>query len=166
VERPQLTETELVSYLIFGRPSFAVNNGPAGTGNPAALEAGLSYLSGALSSEIQRTLITDLGIPLDYLDIRTGSATFSNSSVSGSSTQVAQVSAGWQLGRKWFVALTADLCTSGTNFYPNAEYRLSRPVRFKASVEPTYPCTLGQVDASQSRKRYQVGFDVLWDREY
>jgi hypothetical protein len=72
-QHPPLSETELVSYLMFGRSSFAVNSGGAASQNQsAALATGISYFSSALSSEIQRTLISDLGVPIDYLDIRPG----------------------------------------------------------------------------------------------
>ncbi|HEY7027942.1 MAG TPA: translocation/assembly module TamB domain-containing protein [Gemmatimonadales bacterium] len=167
-QHPPLSETELVSYLMFGRSSFAVNSGGAASQNQsAALATGISYFSSALSSEIQRTLISDLGVPIDYLDIRPG--TVSSGSVSATSSgasQVAQVTAGWQVGRKWYLALLTDVCTSGTNFYPSAEYRLNRPLRFKLAVEPTTPCTINTFDPSQNRKRYQVGLDTLWSLDY
>jgi len=167
-QHPPLSETELVSYLMFGRSSFAVNSGGAASQNQsAALATGISYFSSALSSEIQRTLISDLGVPIDYLDIRPG--TVSSGTVSASSSgasQVAQVTAGWQVGRKWYLALLTDVCTSGTNFYPSAEYRVNRPLRVKLAVEPTTPCTINTFDPSQNRKRYQVGLDTLWSLDY
>jgi translocation and assembly module TamB len=165
---PPLSETEVVSYLMFGRSSFAVNSGGSATqGQSTALAAGLSYMSSALSSEIQRTLISDLGVPIDYLDIRPGTLSSGPATTTGGGAlQVAQVSAGWLVGRKWYLALLTDVCTSGTTFYPSAEYRLNRPLRFKLAVEPTTPCTLNTFDPSQSRKRYQVGVDVLWDLDY
>jgi translocation and assembly module TamB len=164
---PPLSETEVVSYLMFGRSSFAVNSGgSANQGQSTALAAGLSYMSSALSSEIQRTLISDLGVPIDYLDIRPGTLSSGPATATGGALQVAQVSAGWLVGRRWYLALLTDVCTSGTTFYPSAEYRLNRPLRFKMAVEPTTPCTLNTFDPSQSRKRYQVGVDVLWDLDY
>jgi translocation and assembly module TamB len=167
-QHPPLSETELVSYLMFGRSSFAVNSGGAASQNQsAALATGLSYFSSALSSEIQRTLISDLGVPIDYLDIRPGTVSSGTvSATSSGASQVAQVTAGWQVGRKWYLALLTDVCTSGTNFYPSAEYRLNRPLRFKLAVEPTTPCTINTFDPSQNRKRYQVGFDTLWSLDY
>jgi translocation and assembly module TamB len=167
-QRPPLSETELVSYLMFGRSSFAVNSGGAPNQNQSvALAAGLSYFSSALSSELQRTLISDLGVPIDYLDIRPGTVSSGGAiATSGGGSQLAQVTAGWQVGRKWYLALLTDVCTTGTTFYPSAEYRVNRPLRFKLAVEPTTPCTLNTFDPSQTRKRYQVGLDVLWDLDY
>jgi TamB, inner membrane protein subunit of TAM complex len=163
--RPALSQTELVSYLMFGRPTFSLQ-GQAGQGSQyAAVEAGLSYLSSALSSEIQRSLISDLGVPIDYLDIRTGGAGVGLSGQSGSA-QVATVAAGWQIGRRWFVTLVADLCTNTQRFYPNAEFRMSRQIRLKTSVEPAYSCQVALNQPALSVNKYQVGLDLLWDREY
>ncbi len=165
-QRPSLSQTELVSYLMFRRPTFSLQ-GQGGQGSQyAAVQAGLTYLSSALSSELQRTLISDLGVPIDFIDIRTGGAgTVGLSSQSGSA-QVAQVAAGWQIGRRWFVTLVADLCTNAQRFYPSAEFRISRGLRLKASVEPTYSCQAAVINPALSTNKYQVGLDVLWEREY
>jgi hypothetical protein len=76
------------------------------------------------------------------------------------------VAAGWQIGRKWFVSLVADLCTNAQRFYPNAEFRMSRQLRLKTSVEPAYTCQAAQINPALSTNKYQVGLDVLWEREY
>lgn len=164
--RPALSQTELVSYLMFSRPTFSLQ-GQAGQGSQyAAVETGLSYLSSALSSEIQRTLISDLGVPIDYIDIRAGGAGAAGLGGQAGAAQVAQLAAGWQIGRRWFVTLVADLCTNATRFYPNAEFRMTRQLRLKASVEPAYSCQVALNQPTLSVNKYQVGFDVLWDREY
>lgn len=163
--RPALSQTELVSYLMFGRPTFSLQ-GTNGQGSQyAAVQAGLSYLSSALSSEIQRSLISDLGVPIDYLDIKTGGAGAGLAGQTGSA-QVATVAAGWQIGRRWFVSVVADLCTNTQRFYPNAEYRMSRQLKLKTSVEPAYSCQVALNQPALSVSKYQVGLDLLWDREY
>jgi len=165
-QRGALSQTELVSYLMFGRPTFSLQGQGTQGSQYAAVQAGVSYLTSAFSSELQRTLISDLGVPIDYLDIRpgtTGGAVFGGQ---GGSAQVAQVAAGWQIGRKWFVSLVADLCTNVQRFYPNAEFRMTREVRLKTSLEPTYSCQAAQVNPALSTNKYQVGLDVLWEREY
>jgi hypothetical protein len=164
--RPGLSQTELVSYLMFGRPTFSLQGQGTQGSQYAAVLAGVSYLTSAFSSELQRALISDLGVPIDYLDIRTGTAGGGSIGGQSGSAQVAQVAAGWQIGRKWFVALVADLCTNAQRFYPNAEFRMSRQLRFKTSVEPAYTCQAAQVNPALSTNKYQVGLDVLWEREY
>lgn len=164
--RPSLSQTELVSYLMFGRPTFSLQ-GTNGQGSEyAAVQASLGYLSSALSSELQRSLISDLGVPIDYLDIRPGSAGTGTISGQSGSAQVAQVAAGWQIGRRWFVELVADLCTNAQRFYPNAEFRMTRQLRLKTSVEPAYSCQVALNSPTYSVNKYQVGLDLLWEREY
>ncbi len=164
--RPALSQTELVSYLMFSRPTFSLQ-GQAGQGSQyAAVQTGLSYLSSALSSEIQRTLISDLGVPIDYIDIRTGGAGAASLSGQAGAAQVAQVAAGWQIGRRWFVTLVADLCTNAQRLYPSAEFRMTRQLRLKTSLEPAYSCQVALNQPALSVNKYQVGLDVLWEREY
>jgi hypothetical protein len=165
--RPPLSETELISYLMFGRPSFSLSStgGAGGFDQTTALQTAVAYLSSALSSELQRTLITDLGVPLDYIEIRPGT---SSGGVLGTQSQVAQLAAGWQIGRKWFLKLNADLCTNQTQFYPDAEFRVSNEFTLKTSIEPTQSCSYsrGFGGTGLTSVKYQVGFDLLWNREY
>jgi translocation and assembly module TamB len=164
--RPALSQTELVSYLMFGRPTFSLQ-GQGGQGSQyAAVQAGLSYLTSAFSSEIQRALISDLGVPIDFIDIRTGAGGSVGLAGQSSSAQLAQVAAGWQIGRRWYVTLVADLCTNTQRFYPNAEFRMTRELRLKTSVEPSYSCQVALNQPALSVNKYQVGLDLLWEREY
>lgn len=164
--RPGLSQTELVSYLMFGRPTFSLQ-GQGGQGSQyAAVQAGLSYLTSAFSSEIQRALISDLGVPIDFIDIRTGAGGSVGLAGEAGSAQLAQVAAGWQIGRRWYVTLVADLCTNTQRFYPNAEFRMTRELRLKTSVEPSYSCQVALNQPALSVNKYQVGLDLLWEREY
>ncbi len=164
--RPALSQTELVSYLMFGRPTFSLQ-GQGGQGSQyAAVQAGLSYLTSAFSSEIQRALISDLGVPIDFIDIRTGAGGSVGLAGQSGSAQLAQVAAGWQIGRRWYVTLVADFCTNTQRFYPNAEFRMTRELRLKTSVEPSYSCQVALNQPALSVNKYQVGLDLLWEREY
>jgi translocation and assembly module TamB len=166
-QHPPLSETELVSYLMFGQPSFglASGNSTQGTNQLAAVNTAVSYLSSALSNELQRTLATDLGVPIDYIEIKPGQLSSSTTNQTGV-TSVAQVAAGWQLGRSWFVTVNADVCTNRTQLYPKAEYRISKEFRVKATVEPSLYCTDVNPAIQSSVSRYQIGFDLLWQREF
>ncbi len=164
--RPALSQTELVSYLMFGRPTFSLQSQTGQGSQYAAVQTGLSYLSSALSTELQRSLISDLGVPIDYIDIQAGGAGAAGIGGQAGTAQVAQVAAGWQIGRRWFVTLVADLCTNAQRFYPNAEFRMSRQLRLKTAVEPAYSCQVALNQPSLSLNKYQVGLDVLWEREY
>ena len=107
-----------------------------------------------------------LGIPIDYIEIRPGEVGTGGPTTPGSASQVAQLAAGWQIGRKWFVTLNADVCTNLARLYPNVEFRISGEFRLKSSVEPTQSCSaLRQGESLSLYNRYQIGFDLLWDRE-
>jgi hypothetical protein len=64
--QPAVSETELISYLLFGAPSFQVAAQERGFG----WRLGSQTLFGVVSSQLEYSLITDLGAPLDYFQIR------------------------------------------------------------------------------------------------
>jgi translocation and assembly module TamB len=159
--RPPISETDLVSYLITGYPA----NEATAIGGANYLQTGLAYLSSALSSELERTLIQDLGVPIDLLEIRPGTAT-------AGATSPTQLAAGWQLGRKTFVTFNAGFCPdfsqiSAKNLGAGLEFRFSKEWRLQSAVEPTIQrCGSGAIIPLDSRNRYQIGTDILWEREF
>ncbi|MEO8030660.1 MAG: translocation/assembly module TamB domain-containing protein [Gemmatimonadota bacterium] len=164
--RGALSTTELVSYLMFGRSS--ISSGEAGaSADQTAVTSAMSYLSSALSSELQRTLVTDLRLPIDYIEIRPGSISRPGAVTQNGASQVAQLAAGWRIGHSFFVTVHADVCTNQTRFYPDVEYRLSREFRLSATLEPVASCTdLLTLQSLQDRGRYQFGVDLIWEREH
>jgi translocation and assembly module TamB len=162
--RPPLTETDIVSYLMFGRPSSNLASGGApGTSERLALDAGLSVLS----SELERTLISDLGFPVDFIQIRPAVG----ASGSGAASGVTELRAGWQVGRQWFLTFNAGFCGLSQFSYnsvgASVEYRFQRHWRAQLSVEPLLACVGGrQVDPLSTTGRYQVGLDLFWEKEY
>ncbi|HQR17213.1 MAG TPA: translocation/assembly module TamB domain-containing protein [Gemmatimonadales bacterium] len=165
---PPISETNLVSYLMFRRPASTLQTTSGATGDQQqALNLGLAYLSSAVTSELQRTLITDLRVPVDYIELRPGTA----GGAYGSSTAT-QLAAGWQIGRKTFLTFSAGICTTGgatsyKNIGASFEYRFARGFRFLASFEPSASCTADQQTAPiTTNDRYQAGLDVLWEQEF
>ncbi len=158
--RPAISETDLVSYLITGYP--------ANEATQVGLQTGIAYFSSALSSELERALIQDIGVPIDLIEIRPGVA--STSTTGGSLTQLA---AGWQIGRKTFLTFNAGFCPdfsqlSYRNLGASLEFRFSREWRLQSSVEPTIQSCNGVrfISPITSTNPYQVGFDILWEREF
>ena len=149
------TQTELLSYLIAGKPTFELgtDQGAFVRGTAASLVAG----------ELERTVVSDLGVPLDYLEIRPGDVT---NPFSG-----AQVAAGWAIGTKTFVVVNAGYCakvrqTRWTNTLgATVQYRLSPEWRTEAGFEPMRTCA-GELDPIQSVAPRQVGLDLFWERRY
>ena len=158
---PPVSETDLVSYLVTGYPA----NEATRLGQAGALETGFSFFSSALSSELERALIQDIGIPLDLIEIRPG---VSNR---GGASTLTQVAAGWQLGRKTFLTFNAGFCPenlsqfSYSNLGASLEFRFSREWRLQASVEPTIQSCRRDFGITTANP-YQIGSDIRWEREF
>jgi translocation and assembly module TamB len=157
---PPISETDLVSYVVTGFPA----NEAARQGFGNALETGLSYFSSALSSELERALIQDLGVPLDLLEIRPGV------SQARGAQSLTQLSAGWQLGSKTFLTFNAGFCPenlgqfSYNNLGASLEFRFSREWSLQTSVEPSLQSC--RHDFFNNTVPYQIGSDITWEREF
>ena len=171
-DNPQMEETEMVSYLMFGSSTsnLAGSNTADGAQKRMAFNTGMSYVYAALSSELERTLISDLGVPVDYIQIRPGG--FGGNELEGSTSGLTTVTAGWQLGGQTFVALNAGVCAnvselSYRNFGASLEQRLHKDWRAMLSVEPVITCSTAPGGTTLATSSiYQLGLDLLWDREY
>ena len=158
---PPISETDLVAYLVTGFPA----NEAARLGQSNALETGLAYFSSALSSELERALIQDLGIPLDLIEIRPGVAS------AGGYATLTQLAAGWQLGSKTFLTLNAGFCPENlgqftySNLGASLEFRFSREWRLLTSIEPTLQSCRRDFGIVVSNP-YQIGSDIRWEREF
>ena len=154
-ERADYSQAELLSYLISGKPTFELSGGQG------------AYIRGVaaslLAGELERTVVSDLGVPLDYFEIRPGDPT---NPFSG-----AQLAAGWAIGAKTFLVLNAGFCprsrqarfTNGLG--ATLQFRFSPEWRTEASFEPVRNCAVGDPDLTTTVTR-QVGFDVFWERRY
>ena len=156
-EQNDKSQTELISYLMFGKPTFELGGGEGVFVRSTA--------ASLLAGELERTVVSDLGVPLDYFEIRPGDP---SNPFSG-----AQVAAGWAIGSKTFLVVNAGFCQQvqsqnqsrlanllGASF----QFRFSPEWRTEASFEPVRACGLGSLlQAPVSR---QVGLDVFWERRY
>lgn len=158
--QPPLPEVDLVSYLVFGVPSSQVS-----LDRQQTVSSLTSIVTASVSSDIERAIVSDLGIPVDLLEIRPVLA----GGVSGGNAL--QLAAGWQVGRDLFLRLNAGVCsavsggTTPIGFGASLDYRLSRAWRLQTSFEPTYrDCRI--LNQFQPTNTYQIGFDVLWENEF
>jgi translocation and assembly module TamB len=155
-ENQDYSQAELISYLISGKPSFELGGGEGALVRSAA--------ASLLAGELERTVVSDLGVPLDYLEIRPGDPT---NPFAG-----AQVAAGWAIGPKTFLVLNAGFCKSATTRLTNAlgatlQFRFSPEWRTEASFEPIRACFVAADPAlGTTTLPRQVGFDVFWERRY
>jgi translocation and assembly module TamB len=160
-QRPPLTETEVISYLLFGRPSFELGGGPGPSSEQRLLAGAVTSLAGVSAGLLEQSLVTDLGLPIDYLTIRPGAGASNSDVLSG-----ARVEAGTQLSSRTFLTLNAGLCEvrqgqASQLLGFSLEYRLSRMWTFEASYEPIVRQCRADVQR-QFYGSYQLGFDLFW----
>ena len=161
-----LSERDLVSYLLFGRSELQLTGSQQGTSFGGE---SLSLALGSFASAVQHTLISS-GIGVSTLTIQPGAAP--GGLVPGSS--ITQLAAGWQLGPNWFVTFDAGLCLGSSatsfqqrNFGASLEYRFAREFRVQAAAEPVQTCITNRAaDVFTRLSRYQLGGDLLWQRDY
>ena len=138
------SDTELLSYLIFGVPSFAL-----GSSNSSALNTVRNALAPTLGGVAERALSAVLpGVDMVRVTMASqGDATASSSDLLTSSS----ITAGQQLGERVFVSVNTGLCKSSSGSGQNdltpwiglsLEYRLGPTSWIAASMDPgTAPCT-------------------------
>jgi translocation and assembly module TamB len=157
-----LPEVDLISYLVLGVPSSQAQGAQFN-----AVQNVAAYFSTALSNEFERALISDVGFPIDMLEIRPALA----SGAPGGG--VTQVYAGWQIGQKVFFTVNTGFCSQAAFDLRNSigaglELRFSRHWRSQLSFEPTFQnCGIrGFGTQFTPTVTYQVGSDVSWEREF
>jgi translocation and assembly module TamB len=153
---PPISQTDLVSYIVTGYPA----NEAARLGFGNVVETSLSYFS----SELERALIQDMGVPIDLLEIRPGVAR-------GTGNTLTQVAAGWQLGSKTFLRFNAGFCPENlgqftyNNLGASLEFRFSKEWRLLTSVEPSLQSCHQDIGITATNP-YQIGADIRWEREF
>jgi autotransporter translocation and assembly factor TamB len=156
--QPTLSEPEIINYLLFGASSL--RQGTTTAGFESRLLA--QWLSTTVSGQLEYALISDLGVPLDYLQIR---PTTGASGVTG-----AEVAVGKQfrlLGTTAFLTASPRYCrnraTSLASVGASLEFRLSRSWVVAASVDPLVGC---ESTGTPTAGTYQFGADLFWEKTY
>ena len=147
--QPPLSQTEIVSFLVFGRPPSA------GAGSETSL---LVSLLGSAIGGVGQALVSELGLPLSYLTIVPGSVTTSAGVAS------TRIEAGVQVGNRTFLTLNAGLCEVLANQLPGAglEYRFSARWTLAAAFEPVVQVCGTAASLAGVTARYQFGLDLNW----
>jgi TamB, inner membrane protein subunit of TAM complex len=167
--RTPLPERELVSLLVTGTTTNSFLGGGAFAGSTFRSVAA-SLASTVLSSELQRSLISDVGLPVDLVEIRPGF--FQGNSLFATGGTVTTLALGRQLGNRLFATINLGSCLR-TGDYLNArylgatlEYRLHRSLKLQVAAEPVQSCLTQAASTLVTPSRYQFGADLRWDREY
>lgn len=153
---PPLSETEIISYLMFGADQV-------GTREAVLTSQWVSQqLLGVLSGELEATVISNVGVPLDYLQIRPATH--------GGGLGGTAIDIGKQFhvfGTTAFLTATPLLCpregAGALDIGASLDFQLSRRWLLAASVHPYRRC---ETFASESTIRYQFGLDFFWETSY
>jgi len=159
-EKYDLSQTEIISYLLFGKSSVDLGGDQGIADQRAVVQSALAILSG----EIEQTIVSG-GVPVDYVEIRPG----------GGGQGVALVpwnfAVGRQLGPKTFLVVNAGFCSGGQVGVQNMlglslQFRISPEWRTEASFAPVQTCIDAQTGAQGNTVPRQVGLDLFWERRY
>jgi autotransporter translocation and assembly factor TamB len=141
-EQRSVPQSELLSFLLFGRPSVAIG----GTSLTAQKEIGETYIGGIaelLSMELEQAFIDQLGMGLDVFQIRLGGGRLSN-------LDRAAVVVGEEIRNNLFLTVeygvnslfggtsgtTATTASNASTFAVRLEWNFTRSTNLRASYEP------------------------------
>jgi translocation and assembly module TamB len=164
-ERIAISTTEILSYLVFGAPTFAL-----GQANTAALRPVVSALLPTLGTFVERELAEEVGF-FDLFQIQTpalGQQSVSTLNETANFLSGVRLGVGKQIGERTFVTANAGLCalSGGENRLTQAlgvtiEQRLNSGFSLQLGTEPATSsllCGRGIADINTPR---QFGFDLF-----
>ena len=152
--QPALTDEEIISYLVIGAPNVQSGRSVGRYG----VEESISTLAAQVSGQFSSQLMGDLGVPLDYLEIR---PQFGLQGV-----EATEIAIGRQISDRWFVKLNPRICRkqafTAQNIGGSVEFRMSREWSLLASADPVEVCQVSAAGVG----RLQFGFDLLWEKRF
>ncbi len=156
----QVSDSEIISYLLFGAPSVQVFAGRRGREDQSVFRRSAQQMANFLSGTLEQSLTGSLGIPLDYLRINPGDV---NEGFSSTEIQV-----GKQLdlfGRPAFLTASPRLCPdqgliSFKTLGASLEAWLADDWLAAASIDRVGGCEFSGL----TRSSYSVGVDLFWEK--
>lgn len=169
-ERIPLSNTEILSYLLVGQPTFASGNDPASTD---ALRSAAAALLPSVGAVLERALTDQIRF-IDYVQVQTGSTGSQDLFTNTGATNVlsgTRIGLGKQIGERTFITANAGLCQltgaqAGTSFASSLgltiEHQLDHLYSLQASVEPSSAALQCRPGLSSIGSRpSQYGFDLF-----
>lgn len=154
--QPPLSDAEVISYLIFGAPSAQAASGDVGR---YGIEQSAAAVAGQITGHFGSELIADLGIPLDFLEVRPQF---------GQSNVAAEIAGGVRLGDRVFVTVSPRFCRkqafSVQNLGGSVEFEIGSGWSLLASADPVRVCNLS--GSAGFGTQLQLGVDVFWERRF
>jgi autotransporter translocation and assembly factor TamB len=161
---PPLSETELISYLVFGAPTAQAFLGHEGESSQhsTVFTKSAEQLVGVLSGKIESAVISQLGLPIDYFRIKPGEV---QSGLAGT-----ELVLGMQvhiLGFPSFLRASPRFCPreqllSLDHIGIDLETRLTKQWGVATSVDPVQGCEA--IMSGTAARPYQFGIDLFWEK--
>jgi len=160
--QPPLSESEIISYLLFGAPTVQAFLGEGSSERRSLFEQSVDRFVGVLSGQIERAVVDQLGLPLDYFRIKPGEVQ--------SGLQGTELLIGKQIelfGQPAFLRASPRLCPreqllSLERVGVSLEYRFAAPWGASVSVDPLEVC--GTTGRAPITVPYQLGVDLFWEK--
>ena len=161
---PPLSETELISYLVFGAPTAQAFLGDESDNSQhsTVFEKSADQLVGLLSGKVESAVVNQLGLPIDYFKIKPGEV---QSGLAGT-----ELVLGMQvriLGYPSFLRASPRFCPreqllSLDHIGIDLETRLTKKWGVAMSVDPLQGCEA--VMSGTAARPYQLGVDLFWEK--
>ena len=161
---PPLSETELISYLVFGAPTAQAFLGDQGENSQhsSVFEKSAQSLATVLSGKLESAVVSQLGLPLDYFRIKPGEV---QSGLAGT-----ELVLGMQvrvLGYPSFLRASPRFCPreqllSLDHIGIDLETRLNKQWGVATSVDPMETCEA--LMSGTAARPYQFGIDLFWEK--
>jgi hypothetical protein len=162
--RPPLAESEIISYLLFGAPTVQAFLGQGSSQRRSLFEQSVERFVGVLSGEIERAVVDQLGLPVDYFRIKPGEV---QTGLSGTELLIGkQVKL---FGEPTFLRASPRLCPrqqilSLEQIGVSLEMRFTPEWGIAASLDPVRSCEAPPDGTGGAGVPYQLGFDVFWEK--
>jgi translocation and assembly module TamB len=173
-ERIPLSNTEILSYLVFGQPSFL------SASEDNSLRPVAAALLPSMGAVLERALADQISF-IDYVQVQTGGTgeQFAGQSYSTAANVLSgtRIGVGKQVGERTFVTVNAGLCglgglggsqATGASFEKalgvTIEHRLNDGFSVQASMEPSsaaLQCRPGLGASDIGNRPPQYGFDIF-----
>jgi translocation and assembly module TamB len=164
-ERIQISETQILSYLVSGQPTFVAQNS-------GQLQAAVATILPTLGALFERAIVEQLRF-IDMFQLQAGTTTLSQSTFLqdlGGVIAQSRIALGKQLTERTFLSANAGLCTFGGDaqnhhffdaFGLTLEHRLNHGFSVQMSVEPATSAALCRTDAVEFNRPRQFGLDLF-----
>jgi translocation and assembly module TamB len=165
-ERIQISETQILSYLVSGQPTFVAENSDQ-------FQTAVATMLPTLGALVEKAIVEQLRF-LDVFQLQTGTTTLTQSNFSRDLQDVfaqSRIAFGKQLTERTFLSANAGLCTFGVGGTENhrfldafgltLEHRLNHGFSVQMSVEPATSAALCRTDAVEFNRPRQFGLDLF-----